>query len=94
MDANEVSVRSNDVENSLTVSSHDIYTAVLMGEIKTYSTVTMGVMMFRGKSKNCSLKAATEPIWDIYVRDVSNDISFEDILEHLTDNGTKMSFLK
>ena len=39
--------------------------------------------MIRGKLKNCSIKAEAEPICERYMRDVSNDISFEDIVEHL-----------
>ena len=50
--------------------------------------------MIRGKSKNCSIKSAAEPIWEIYVRDVSKDISSEDIIIHLTNKGIKVSSLK
>ena len=50
--------------------------------------------MIRGKSKNCSIKSAAEPIWEINVRDVSKHSSSEDIVEHLTKNGIKVSYLK
>ena len=50
--------------------------------------------MIRGKSKNGSLKSAAAPIWEIYVRDVSKDVSSEDIVAHLTNNGIKVSSLK
>ena len=50
--------------------------------------------MIRGKSMNCSIKSTAEPIWEIYVRDVSKDISSEDIVAHLTNNGIKVSSLK
>ena len=91
-------------------SSNDTSIPVLMGKIKTYSAVTNGLKnnpedwkkmtkkkrpkMIRGKSKNCSIKSAKEPIWEIYVRDVSKDISSEDIVAHLTNNGIKVSSLK
>ena len=50
--------------------------------------------MIRGKSKNCSIKSAAESLWEIYVRDVSKDISSEDIVAYLTNNGIKVSSLK
>ena len=50
--------------------------------------------MIRGKSKNCSIKSAAEPIWEIYVSDVSKDISSEDKVAHLTNNGIKVGSLK
>ena len=90
--------------------SNDTSIPALMGKIKTYSAVTNGLKknpedwkkmtkkkrpkMIRGKSKNCSIKSATEPIWEIYVRDVSKDISSEDIVAHLTNNCIKVSSLK
>ena len=45
--------------------------------------------IIRGNSKNCSIKSAVELIWEIYVQDVSKDISSEDIVAHLTNNGIK-----
>ena len=50
--------------------------------------------IIRGKSKNCSIKSAAEPTWEIYVRDVSKDISSVDIVAHLTNNGIKVISLK
>ena len=109
LNANDVKARSNFDEGSITVrndSSND--TSILA--IKTYSAVTNGLKnnpedwkkmtkkkrpnMIRGKSKNCSIKSAAEPIWEMCVRDVSNDISSENIVAHLTNNGIQVSSLK
>ena len=91
-------------------SSNDTSIPALMEGIKTYSVVTNGQKnnpedwkkmtkkkrpkMIRGKSMNCSIKSTSEPIWEIYVRDISKDISSEDIVAHLTNNGIKVSSLK
>ena len=91
-------------------SSDDTNLPALMGKITTYSALTNGLKnnpeewkkmtkkkrpkMIRGQSNNFSIKAAAEPIWEIYVHDVYKNISSEDILEHLTNNGIKVSSLK
>ena len=43
-----------------------------------------------GKSKNSIIKAAPEPVWDVFITGISKDINIEQLESHLTCNGVKV----
>ena len=43
-----------------------------------------------GKSKNSIIKAAPEPVWDVFITGISKDISAEQLKSHLACNGVKV----